>query len=46
MGQPEILMIVGGAALIVGLLIGGGAGDAIAIGGGIAGLIGLYQYLQ
>jgi len=46
MGQPEILMIVGGAALLVGLVIGGGAGDAIAIGGGVAGLIGLYQYLQ
>ncbi len=45
-GQPEILMIVGGAALLVGLVIGGGAGDAIAIGGGVAGLIGLYQYLQ
>lgn len=46
MGQPEILMIVGGAALLVGLVIGGGAGDIIAIGGGVAALIGLYQYLQ
>lgn len=41
-----VLMIVGGAGLLVGLVVGGGAGEAIAIGGGVAGLIGLYQYLQ
>jgi hypothetical protein len=40
------LMIVGGAAILVGLVIGGGAGAAIAVGGAVAGLIGLYQYLQ
>ncbi|MEO7711789.1 MAG: hypothetical protein ABIV10_02590 [Gemmatimonadaceae bacterium] len=45
-GQPVALMVVGGAALIAGLLIGGGAGTAIAIGGAVAGLIGLYQYMQ
>ena len=45
-GQPIALMVVGGAAVIVGLIIGGGAGTAIAIGGAVAGLIGLYQYLQ
>lgn len=45
-GQPVALMVVGGAAVLVGLIIGGGAGTAIAIGGAVAGLIGLYQYLQ
>jgi len=46
MGQPETLMIVGGAAVLVGRVVGSGAGDAIAIAGGVAALIGLYQYLQ
>lgn len=45
-GQPVALMVVGGAAVIVGLVIGGDAGAAIAIGGAVAGLIGLYQYMQ
>ena len=45
-GQPVALMVVGGAAVLVGLVIGGGAGTAIAIGGAVAGLVGLYQYLQ
>ena len=45
-GQPVALMVVGGAALIAGLIIGGDAGTAIAIGGAVAGLIGLYQYMQ
>jgi hypothetical protein len=41
-----VLAIVGGAALIGGLLIGGGAGTAIAVGGLIMGLIGLYLWLK
>jgi hypothetical protein len=45
-GQGQALMIVGGAAVLVGLLIGGGAGSAIAVGGAIIGLVGLYEYLQ
>jgi hypothetical protein len=45
-GQGEALMIVGGAAVLVGLLIGSGAGNAIAVGGAIVGLVGLYEYLQ
>ncbi len=45
-GQPVALMVVGGAAVLVGLIIGGGAGTAIAIAGAVAGLYGLYQYLQ
>jgi len=46
MGQPMALMIVGGAALLAGVIIGGDAGTLIAIGGVVCGLIGLYQYLQ
>ena len=45
-GQPVALMVVGGAALLTGLIIGNDAGTAIAVGGAVVGLIGLYQYLQ
>lgn len=45
-GQPVALMVVGGAALLTGLIIGNGAGTAIAVGGAVVGLVGLYQYLQ
>ena len=45
-GKPVALMIVGGAALIVGLVIGGDVGTLFAIGGALIGLVGLYQYLQ
>ncbi|CAA9346557.1 MAG: hypothetical protein AVDCRST_MAG40-2668, partial [uncultured Gemmatimonadaceae bacterium] len=44
--QSQVLMIVGGAALITGLIIGDGAGDVLAIGGAGVGLFGLYRYLQ
>ena len=40
------LMVVGGAAILTGIVIGGDAGHAISIGGAVVGLIGLYQYLQ
>ena len=45
-GQPVALMVVGGAALITGLIIGHGAGTVIAVGGTAMGLYGLYEYLQ
>jgi len=45
-GQPVALMVVGGAAVLTGLIIGNDAGAAIAVGGAVVGLIGLYQYLQ
>jgi len=45
-GQPVALMVVGGAAVLTGLIIGDQAGAAIAVGGAVVGLIGLYQYLQ
>ena len=39
------LMILGGAALITGLIIGDNAGTVIAVGGALIGLYGLYVYL-
>lgn len=45
-GQPEAMMIVGGAAILVGAVVGGDAGDIFMIGGAIVGLVGLYKYLQ
>ena len=45
-GQPIALMVVGGAALLTGLIIGDDAGTVIAVSGAVIGLVGLYQYLQ
>jgi hypothetical protein len=45
-GQPEALMIVGGAAVVLGLLVGGDGGGVLALGGAVVGLVGLYQYLR
>ena len=45
-GQPVALMVVGGGALLAGLIIGHDAGTVIAIGGTAMGLYGLYEYLQ
>lgn len=39
-------MIVGGATLLVGLVIGGDAGTIVALTGGAIGLVGLFRYLQ
>jgi hypothetical protein len=46
LGEPMAMMVVGGAALIAGLIIGGDAGTVLAVGGAIIGLYGLYQYLR
>ncbi len=46
MGPNLALMGAGAAAIVVGLLIGGDGGTAIALGGGVIGLIGLYRYLR
>lgn len=40
------LMLVGGAAFLAGLLIGDDAGTAVALGGAIVGIYGLYLYMQ
>jgi len=44
--QPVALMIVGGAAIVLGAVIGGDIGLLFMIGGAVALLIGLYRYLQ
>ena len=44
--QPVALMIVGGAAIVLGALIGDDVGLLFMIGGAVALLIGLYRYLQ
>jgi hypothetical protein len=46
LGQNEAMMIVGGAAVLVGAIVGGRPGDVFMIGGAIVGLYGLYKYLQ
>jgi hypothetical protein len=40
------MMIVGGAALIVGSIVGGDAGTLFMVGGGIVGLVGLWNHLK
>jgi hypothetical protein len=39
-------MGVGVAGVVIGLLVGGDGGAAIAIGGGALGLFGLFRYLR
>jgi len=46
MGKSVALMIVGGAALVTGAIIGGGPGALVAVAGAGVGLYGLYLYLQ
>ena len=44
--QSVALMIVGGAGMIVGSLIEGDTGTIIMAGGGVIGLVGLFEYLR
>jgi hypothetical protein len=44
--HSEAMMIVGGAILIVGAVVGGTPGTIIMIGGGTIGILGLIRYLQ
>lgn len=44
--QNMALMVVGGAGLIVGAVIGGRSGTIVMLGSGILGLVGLFRYLQ
>lgn len=39
-------MVLGGATLVVGSLVGGDGGTIIMITGGVIGLVGLWRYLQ
>jgi len=45
-GKPVALMVVGGAAILIGAVIGDDAGVIFMIGGAVALLYGLYQYLR
>jgi hypothetical protein len=40
------MMLVGGAGLLVGSIVGGKAGTVIMVGGGAVGLFGLWNYLK
>ena len=44
--QNVALMVVGGAGLIVGAVVGGQSGTIIMVGSGILGLVGLFRYMQ
>jgi hypothetical protein len=44
--RNSALMIVGGAGMIVGAVVGGRSGNVIMVGGGLVGLIGLWNYLK
>lgn len=46
LGQSKALMIVGGAALVAGLIIGDDAGTVLAVGGAVVGLYGLYLFVR
>lgn len=45
-GRNVALMLIGGATLVVGSVVGGDAGTIIMITGGVIGLTGLWRYLQ
>lgn len=45
-GSSKALMIVGGAAFVAGLIIGGDGGSILAVGGAVVGLYGLYTYVK
>lgn len=45
-GRNVALMVVGGAALIIGAVIGGTPGVLLAVGGAVIGLYGLYNFVQ
>ena len=45
-GTNVALMVVGGAAIVLGAVIGGDAGTLMMIGGAGVGLWGLYHYLR
>jgi hypothetical protein len=44
--RDAALMIVGGAAFLLGAVIGDDAGGVLMVGGAVVGLVGLYQYLR
>lgn len=45
-GASKAQMVVGGAAIVAGVIIGGNGGGALALGGAVLGLYGLWNYLK
>jgi hypothetical protein len=45
-GPNVAMMLVGGAAIVVGSIVGGDGGQIIMISGAVIGLIGLFRYLR
>jgi hypothetical protein len=45
-GQNILLMTLGGAGIVTGLIVGGDTGTIIATTGAVVGLIGLFRYLN
>ncbi len=45
-GTNVAMMIVGGAAIVVGGMVGGDGGTIIAVTGAVVGLMGLFRYLR
>jgi hypothetical protein len=46
LGEAKAEMAVGGAAIVVGALIGGDGGAVLMFGGAVVGLYGLWNYLR
>jgi hypothetical protein len=46
LGEAKAEMLVGGAAIVVGALIGGDGGRVLMFGGAVVGLYGLWNYLK
>ncbi|MEK7402544.1 MAG: hypothetical protein AABZ80_09315 [Gemmatimonadota bacterium] len=46
LGKPKTLMIMGGAAIVLGVVIGTDIGTLLEIGGAVSFLVGLYQYIK
>jgi hypothetical protein len=44
--KPVTLMVVGGAAIVLGAVIGDDVGTLFMVGGAVVLLVGLYRYLQ
>jgi hypothetical protein len=44
--ENKALMIVGGSGILVGAIVGGRAGTVMMVGGGLVGLVGLWNYLK
>lgn len=45
-GRNVALMVVGGAGIVVGSIVGGDGGTLIMVSSGVIGLVGLFRYLQ